>query len=720
MSPPRYQRVHDEDELVDDDGDDMVQHPPFSILVHAQEHVSDDAFVLSALKAPPLSSSVASSPSSGSGGGNSSGNGMTMQRPMQDSLKHLPWVTKDYFQNKWLPTKAPRATLANVPPLIVSDLQHGHLPPKTDPALRDLASRGWTIVHRRVYKQNKRRRSSDRQFQPSNQLSASVFVKTDYASLTFYPNALEFAFDQVDAIPVPKEQYDVIVDSVRAAINDHIQPSRISQGSSGSYFCRNQQGQIVGVFKPKDEEPYGQLNPKWTKWIHRHLFPCCFGRTCLIPNLGYLSEAAASLVDQHLGTNIVPTTHVDTFASPAFHYRRKKDPLRQKIGSFQCFLNGFRDANVFLRDHPWPANIATSSAASWVSCFPYDDDHNETAAVDSDSTLASPTPSSFQWTPALQFQFRLQIERLVLLDYLIRNTDRGPDNWMVKFCTDCGGNKRSAHIHVAAIDHGLAFPFKHPDEWRSYPYGWLGLPHDLIGQPFAKQTRKHFLPLLSDPLWWQRLIRKLERLFRHDSDFNRTMFQRQMAVLRGQGYNLVRVLKDDDAGPLDLVAMQRCLIQDEEVFVEYDDHLLQTRSSKATMGSEGSNGSDDAATTASTAALLSPHTPRPSAAIMSARATRLKPKRSTSFHIAVDLPQRRAANDDNEMHDDDDDDDEEHDRAISPSSKPRLSLDIERPASRDDTHAIPHDTDDDQHHRVRLVMERVKVVKSKVPYFTCC
>lgn len=66
----------------------------------------------------------------------------------------------------------------------------------------------------------------------------------------------------------------------------------------------------IAVFKPKDEEPYGQLNPKWTKWLHKLCCPCCFGRSCLVPNQGYLSEAGASLVDQKLQLNIVPTTKV--------------------------------------------------------------------------------------------------------------------------------------------------------------------------------------------------------------------------------------------------------------------------------------------------------------------------------------------------------------------------------------------------------------------------
>lgn len=67
---------------------------------------------------------------------------------------------------------------------------------------------------------------------------------------------------------------------------------------------------VIGVFKPKDEEPYGRLNPKWTKWMHKLCCPCCFGRSCLIPNQGYLSEAGAGLVNEKLHLDIVPKTKV--------------------------------------------------------------------------------------------------------------------------------------------------------------------------------------------------------------------------------------------------------------------------------------------------------------------------------------------------------------------------------------------------------------------------
>lgn len=141
--------------------------------------------------------------------------------------------------------------------------------------------------------------------------------------------------------------------------------------------------------------------------MHKLCCPCCFGRSCLIPNQGYLSEAGASLVDRKLGLGIVPNTRVVKLVSKTFNYPRldrQKARMKQaimdqfptvgshfnriglppKVGSFQVFVDGYKDADYWLR--------------RW---------ENE--------------PLS----PRLSREFQLQFERLVILDYIIRNTDRG-------------------------------------------------------------------------------------------------------------------------------------------------------------------------------------------------------------------------------------------------------------------------------------------------------
>ncbi|OLL24256.1 Phosphatidylinositol 4-kinase lsb6, partial [Neolecta irregularis DAH-3] len=437
--------------------------------------------------------------------------------------------------------------------------------------------------------------------------------------------------------PMTPEEFEKIADSVRYAISRGVHPQMIRQGSSGSYFVRDINGTTIGIFKPKNEEPYGKMNPKWTKWLHRTLFPCFFGRSCLIPNLSYISEAAACVIDRQLQTFMVPYTDIVWLSSKSFHYdwfdRRayyvKGKPLSQKLGSFQVFLQGFRDANLFLRDHPWPdQNTSNVTAAvhkkkSWVStCRAGDDDS------DDDDTGYSRKPSEsvprFTWTDTLQQNFREELEKLVILDYIMRNTDRGLDNWMIKICTQTQDVKivtpnppssatgfyngfpaephvyslstislnspvygqgpsmaategpsssvntpqqDQTHIHIGAIDNSLAFPWKHPDEWRSYPYGWLFLPVSLIGQPFSQKTRSHFLPLLTSSTWWRQTTDLLHSLFSQDSDFQERMFQKQLAVLKGQAWNVVETLKQPDQGPLELTRRVRVQVWDDEMEV---------------------------------------------------------------------------------------------------------------------------------------------------------
>ena len=442
--------------------------------------------------------------------------------------------------------------------------------------------------------------------------------------------SLESEYDDSDQ-RLSKTEFDDMVESVRTAIELGMHPTLISQGSSGSYFARNSGGKVVGVFKPKDEEPYASKNPKWTKWIHRNLFPFAFGRACLIPNLSYVSEAAAYVLDVQLRTNLVPHTEVVSLGSKSFYYDywdrrqfyRKKKALPEKQGSFQIFLKGYKGATEFFRDHPWPdqsASVFRDATQSrkkrrkrWdETCRPRSAAPGDTLETDDEADLTerddSRSPQQY-WSEALQQSFREQLERLVILDYIMRNTDRGLDNWMIRIDTstqgasivadfphsqqnvdetNTNGDNRDisndtyhrrdesmtatppetadrSSASIGAIDNSLSWPWKHPDAWRSYPFGWLFLPVSLIGRPFSDATRRHFLPLLTSKDWWSETQVLLRRTFELDADFKERMFARQVAVMKGQAWNVVETLKTPDHGPLELTRRNRVCVWDDLV-----------------------------------------------------------------------------------------------------------------------------------------------------------
>nr|XP_029729406.1 phosphatidylinositol 4-kinase type 2-alpha isoform X2 [Aedes albopictus] len=393
------------------------------------------------------------------------------------------------------------------------------------------------------------------------------------AALRIDSNNIESLISDDEYFPhndIPDDpHFSDLVYSAEIAIDAGIYPERIYQGSSGSYFVKNPANKVVAVFKPKDEEPYGRLNPKWTKWMHKLCCPCCFGRACLIPNQGYLSEAGASLVDQKLNLNIVPKTRVVRLVSETFNYPRidrqkarikktikeripaarfNRMSLPPKTGSFQLFVDGYKDADYWLRrfeQEPLPTRLSQ--------------------------------------------KFQLQFERLVVLDYIIRNTDRGNDNWLIKYEQPTivsqvnggtpNGMPRSSsrlemtentdwnlvqlpEIRIAAIDNGLAFPFKHPDSWRAYPYHWAWLPQAKV--PFSQDIKDLILPLLSDLNFVEELCNELFELFRQDKGFDRGLFERQMSVMRGQILNLTQALKDGKS-PVQLVQMPAVIVERSKV-----------------------------------------------------------------------------------------------------------------------------------------------------------
>lgn len=209
----------------------------------------------------------------------------------------------------------------------------------------------------------------------------------------------------------------------------------------------------------------------------------------LLKNSGYLCEAAAWIVDDVLKLGIVPRTKVVTLAAPTFNYQDRE--FAEKIGSFQIFVTDM-------------ASACTAASKITAHGQPFDEK---------------------------TFKFLHQFQRMVILDWIIRNTDRSADNWLV--------NRTNSRL--AAIDHGLSFPREHPMKCRSYPFSWQTLPIAAI--PFLPEIESEFRKKLSNPKIWVKLESLLVKTFQLDINWDAGIFEEQMSVLRGQLITLASALK---------------------------------------------------------------------------------------------------------------------------------------------------------------------------------
>ncbi|CAJ0590380.1 unnamed protein product [Cylicocyclus nassatus] len=290
------------------------------------------------------------------------------------------------------------------------------------------------------------------------------------------------------------DEFKKIFDKAQEALQQGIHPVLIPVGSSGSYFVRDVNLENIAVFKPSDEEPFAALNPKWPKFFQRILCFCCFGRACLIPNNGYLSETGASVVDEMLELQIVPKTRVVRMASPSFYYSRccGRYEIKPKEGSFQLFVKGYESAEtVFSR---------------------WDYDHSLLSAEEDK-------------------RFKYLFQKMIVLDYIIRNTDRHMDNLLIRHVP-------GKVIELAAIDNGLAFPVKHPEcvsRFRTFPFRWTT--YRWAQQPWDENLREHLLASIT-PEFLHELCHELKILFRHRHINSRYLVFSQMRVVRGQVWNL--------------------------------------------------------------------------------------------------------------------------------------------------------------------------------------
>jgi len=92
-------------------------------------------------------------------------------------------------------------------------------------------------------------------------------------------------------------------------------------------------------------------------------------------------------------------------------------------------MTGYKDANIFFKEGYEEIAKKNNASNSNISSQSNLSSIRNLSSRDSLQEMEHP----FNWTIKTQKEFQWQFERLVVLDYLIRNTDRGLDNWMIKY-----------------------------------------------------------------------------------------------------------------------------------------------------------------------------------------------------------------------------------------------------------------------------------------------
>jgi len=117
-----------------------------------------------------------------------------------------------------------------------------------------------------------------------------------------------------------------LVDKINRGIDSH-SPELCEEGLNGTYFLKDEDGEMIGVFKPEDEEGNSKNNPKRDSFVDKGI----------LDGEGARREVAAFLLDKD-GFVGVPKTAMVSISHSSFGISDKGEP-NTKIGSLQEFVN---------------------------------------------------------------------------------------------------------------------------------------------------------------------------------------------------------------------------------------------------------------------------------------------------------------------------------------------------------------------------------------------
>lgn len=251
-------------------------------------------------------------------------------------------------------------------------------------------------------------------------------------------NDLSLSSSMLDSTP---KHLRSLVTQARRGLSLGLKPDLVLEGSGGTYFLHDARKNKIGVFKPADEEPYAENNPRG--YLPQAGQPVSL-RAGIIPGESCMREVAAFLLDKNSFSSVPMTTLVEV-RHPAFNTNGARLNVSQggaAIGSHAIAPNS--PVQSALMNKP-------GSFQEFVRC---------------ECTIDDISPSKISVE---------EVHKIAILDIRIMNADRNAANLLIR-------RKPDNSIELVPIDHGYCLRSVCDVSWMDWC--WLDWPQ-------LKEVREH-------------------------------------------------------------------------------------------------------------------------------------------------------------------------------------------------------------------------------------
>lgn len=237
-----------------------------------------------------------------------------------------------------------------------------------------------------------------------------------------------------------------LVQRARRALALGLKPEFVLEGSGGTYFLHDARKVKIAVFKPADEEPYAENNPRG---YLQQAGQSMFLREGVVPGEACIREVAAFMMD-HGGFSGVPMTTLVEARHPSFN----TNGARLKVS----------EGGASIGAHSILENSHASSATKKVGSF------QEFVRCECSMDDISPSMVSVD-----------EVHKIAILDIRLMNADRNSANLLIR-------RRPDNSIELVPIDHGFCLRSVADVSWMDWC--WLDWPQ-LKQVSWMKRVEQH-------------------------------------------------------------------------------------------------------------------------------------------------------------------------------------------------------------------------------------